>query len=76
MPFFAAGTLRAILAFPAIRVLDGELLHRTIEVYEVNRLDFADAYLVACAERTGVGIIASFDRAIERVGTVRRVEPA
>ena len=71
-----AETLRSILAFPAIRVLDRELLQRTVEVYEVHRLDFADAYLVAGAERSGVGVIASFDRSIDRVGTVRREEPA
>ena len=71
-----ADTLRAILAFPAIRVVDAELLGRAVEVYEVHRLDFADAYLVASAERTGVGAIASFDRSIDRVGTVRREEPA
>ena len=71
-----ADSLRAILAFPAIRVLDGELLRRAVELYEVNRLDFADAYLVACAERTGVGVIASLDRSIDRAGTVRREEPA
>jgi predicted nucleic acid-binding protein len=35
----------------------------------------ADAYLVASAERTGVGEVASFDRGIDRVPTVRRVEP-
>lgn len=70
-----ANTVRAVLAFPAIRVIDLGLLQRTVEVYEQHRLDFADAYLVACAERTGVGVIASFDRAIERVGTVRREEP-
>jgi len=70
-----AETLRAVLAFPAIRVLDADLLLRAVEAYDVHRLDFADAYLVACAERTGVGEIASFDRAIDRVGTVRRVEP-
>jgi predicted nucleic acid-binding protein len=70
-----AETLRSILAFPAIRVLDGELLHRAVEVYEVHRLDFTDAYLVAEAERSGVGVIASFDRSIDRVGTVRREEP-
>lgn len=71
-----ADTLRAILAFPSIRVLDGELLRRSLEVYEVHRLDFADAYLVANAERTGIGVIASFDRSIDRVTTVRREEPA
>jgi predicted nucleic acid-binding protein len=71
-----SSTLRAILAFPAIRVLDVELLHRAIEVYEVHRLDFADAYLVANAERTGIGVIVSFDRSFDRVTTIRRAEPA
>ena len=70
-----ATTLRAVLAFPAIRVLDADLLQRAVEVYEVHRLDFADAYLVASAERTGIGVIASFDRTIDRVATVRREEP-
>lgn len=70
-----ATTLRAVLAFPTIRVLDADLLQRAVEVYEVNRLDFADAYLVASAERTGIGVIASFDRSIDRVATVRREEP-
>jgi predicted nucleic acid-binding protein len=71
-----ASTLRAILGFPAIRVLDVELLQRAVEVYEAHRLDFADAYLVANAERTGIGLIVSFDRTIDRVGTVRREEPS
>lgn len=71
-----ATTLRAVLAFPAIRVIDADLLQRAVEVYEVHRLDFADAYLVASTERTGVGVIASFDRTIDRVATVRREVPA
>jgi predicted nucleic acid-binding protein len=70
-----ATTLRAVLAYPAIRVLDADLLQRAVEVYDVHRIDFADAYLVASAERTGVGVIASFDRSIDRVTTVRREEP-
>ncbi len=71
-----ATTLRAVLAFPAIRVVDADLLQRAVEVYEVHHLDFADAYLIASAERTGIGVIASFDRTIDRVTTVRREEPA
>jgi predicted nucleic acid-binding protein len=67
--------LRAVLAFPAIRVVDAELLQRAVEVYDAHRLDFAEAYLVASAERTGFDVIASFDRSIDRVGTVRREEP-
>jgi hypothetical protein len=70
-----AETLRAVLAFSATHVVDDELLLRTVELYEGHRLDFADAYLVASAERTGVREVASFDRAMDRVGTVRRVEP-
>ena len=71
-----ATTLRSVLGFPAIRVLDTDLLQRAVEVYEVHRLDFANAYLIASAERTGVGVIASFDRTMDRVATVRREEPA
>lgn len=71
-----AETLRAVLAFPAIRVVDDELLLRAVEVYDEHRLDFADAYLVAGAERSGVGDVVSFDRAIDRVGTIRRIVPA
>ena len=68
--------LRAVLAFPAVVVVDAALLLRALEVYEVERLDFADAYLVACAEASGVGAIASFDRSIDRAGTVLRIEPS
>ena len=50
-------------------------LLRALEIYEVRRLDFAHAYLVAEAETSGVSAVASFDRTIERVPTVRRVEP-
>ena len=71
-----AATLRAVLAFPAIRVIDADLLQRAIEVYDFLQLDFADAHLIASAERTGVGVIASFDRGIDRAATIRREEPS
>jgi predicted nucleic acid-binding protein len=66
---------RAIVVADRMRVVDRDLLLRAVEVYDVHRLDFADAYLVASAERTGLGVIASFDRSLDRVGTVVRVEP-
>jgi predicted nucleic acid-binding protein len=71
-----AELVRAIIAFPTVVVLDPAMLLRAVEVYEVDRLDFADAYLVAQAERSGVGVVASFDKSIDRVTTIRRVEPA
>ena len=70
-----AGAMRSLLAFAPIRTVDEALLLRTIEVYEHDRLDFAEAYLVACAETTGIEAIASFDRSIDRVATVERIEP-
>ena len=70
-----AELVRAIIAFDAVRVVDEELLLRTLEIYEIDRLDFAEAYLVASAERSGVDTVASFDRSIDRVTTIRRIEP-
>jgi predicted nucleic acid-binding protein len=70
-----AEAIRSLLAFEPVITVDPALLLRTIEVYEIDRLDFAEAYLVACAESTGVGEIASFDQSIDRVDTVRRHVP-
>lgn len=67
--------MRAAIGLPSIHVLDAELLLRALAIYELDRLDFAEAYLTALAERTGVERIVSFDRSIDRVGTVSRVEP-
>lgn len=71
-----AQAVRSLVAFQSVLCVDSALLLRAIEVYEEARIDFAEAYLVACAETTGIGRIASFDRSIDRVGTVQRVEPA
>jgi predicted nucleic acid-binding protein len=70
-----AELLRAVIAYPSIALADEQLLLRAVEVYEDDRLDFAEAYLVATAEAHGVNQIASFDRSIDRVRTVTRVEP-
>ena len=70
-----AEAVRAVLAYPSVKTVDRDLLYRTIEIFEVHRLDFADAYLIACAEVSGVGAVASFDHDIGRIGTVERIEP-
>ncbi|MGD9796955.1 MAG: PIN domain-containing protein [Acidimicrobiia bacterium] len=70
-----AEAMRSLLAFRSVVCVDPALLLRAVEVYETERLDFAEAYLVACAESTGVGVIASFDRTIDGVTTVERLEP-
>jgi predicted nucleic acid-binding protein len=70
-----AELVRAILGFPPVVVPDEALLLRTIEIYEQYRIHFAESYLAACAEASGVGAVASFDRDIDRVPTVRRLTP-
>lgn len=70
-----ARLVRSVVAFDPIRVLDPALLLRSLEVYETRRIDYAEAYLVASAEATGVDDIASFDRTIDCVPTIIRIEP-
>ena len=70
-----AQLMRAALAHPGTRTVDTPVLLRALTIYERERLAFADAYLAAQAEATGVGEVLSFDRALDRVGTVTRREP-
>ncbi len=70
-----AQAVRSLIAFESIVCVDPALLLRAIEVYETDRIDFAEAYLLACAESTGIGKVASFDRSIDRVDTIERIEP-
>jgi predicted nucleic-acid-binding protein len=70
-----AELMRAAIAMSSIRAIDPPALLRALEVYEVDRLDFAEAYLVAQAESTGVSAILTFDRSVDRIDTVSRLEP-
>lgn len=70
-----AQAMRSLVALDSIMCVDAALLLRAIEIYETDRIDFAEAYLVACAESTGIGKVASFDRSIDRINTIKRVEP-
>jgi predicted nucleic-acid-binding protein len=70
-----AELMRAAIALPSIKTVDSASLRRALEVYEVDRLDFAEAYLVAHAEATGVASVLSFDQSIDLVATVTRQEP-
>jgi predicted nucleic-acid-binding protein len=70
-----AELMRAAVTLASIETVDPSSLLRALEIYELDRLDFAEAYLVAQAEATGVHEILSFDRAIDRVDSVTRREP-
>jgi predicted nucleic acid-binding protein len=70
-----AEAVRSLIAFESVVCVDPALILRAAEVYETDRIDFAEAYLVACAESTGVGKISSFDRSLDRVPSIERIEP-
>ena len=40
-----AQAARSLIAFNNVKVTDPSLLLRTIEIYEIHRIDFADAYI-------------------------------
>lgn len=69
-----AALVRAVLAHPPVHAPEETVLLRAVELYETARVDFAEAYLAAMAERRD-GLVASFDRDLDRIDGVTRVEP-
>jgi len=70
-----AEAMRSLIAFDCIDCVDQALLLRAIQVYELDRIDFAESYLVACAESAAIRRVVSFDQSIDRVNTITRIEP-
>jgi predicted nucleic-acid-binding protein len=70
-----AELMRAAISLRSIVTVDPALLLRALELYELEGLDFAEAYLVAQAEATGVGEVLSFDRSLDKIASVARREP-
>ena len=70
-----AELMRSAIALPSIDTVDPDALLRALEIYEVARIDFAEAYLAAQAEATGVNQILTFDRSVDRIEGVTRLEP-
>ena len=70
-----AEAARSLLALPSIATVDSDLLLRSLELYESHRLDYAEAYLAAAAEVWDLDRVASFDRGLDRVPSIKRVQP-
>ena len=45
-----AVAMRSLVVLRSVVTIDPALLLRVLEVYEIDRIDFAEAYVVACAE--------------------------
>ena len=69
-----AALMRSVLAHPPVRAAEGSELLRAVELYETAGVHFAGACLAAIAEQAD-GLMAFFDRELDRIETVTRVEP-
>lgn len=69
-----AALVRAVLAHPPVDADEEPIVLRAVELYETAGAHFAEAYLAAVAEQ-GDGRVASFDRGLDRISTITRVEP-
>lgn len=67
--------LESVIEHPSIRIEDPLVIHVALRHYERLDIDFADAYVAASASVDGVRAVASFDRDLDRVATVRRIDP-
>ena len=71
-----ATATRSLLVHSSTVAVDIDALLRAISIYEIDGLPFPAAHLVALAESTGVGRIASFDPRLDRSTTIRRIDPS
>ncbi len=70
----ALGAL-SLLALPSIVAPEGRALIDALQLYLSTRIHFVDAYVAAVARRTNVGRVTSFDRRLDCVEGIERVEP-
>jgi predicted nucleic acid-binding protein len=70
-----AETFGAFLRCAGLRVEQANLIQEALSLYHGNNLDFADALLASTALRKGPLSIYSFDRHVDRVAGIERLEP-
>ena len=71
-----ASLVRGILATPGLEVINGDLVCKALVMYELQNIDFVDAYIAALMEKQGIRDIYSYDKKhLSRVKNINRREP-
>lgn len=71
-----APLVRGILATPGLEVINGDLIGKALVMYELQNIDFVDAYIAALMEKQAIQDIYSYDRKhISRIKNITRKEP-
>jgi predicted nucleic-acid-binding protein len=67
--------LNPLLALPGLRIDDKEMIFRAIGLWEITTLDFEDCLAVVQMQKMGLEGIFSYDRGLDRVSGINRLEP-
>jgi predicted nucleic-acid-binding protein len=71
-----APMIRSILATPGMEVINGALLAKALDDYEVKNVDIVDGYIAALMEKLNITDVYSFDRThLSRLKSLKRIEP-
>jgi predicted nucleic acid-binding protein len=68
--------LAEVMNLKSIEVADADLAIETLRIWTDARVDFADAYLAALARSVDRAGVLSFDKGLDRIEGVERVDPA
>ena len=64
-----------ILNTPNLHLEDKELLLEAINLYELENIDFIDAYNAIFMETKGINSIYSYDKHFDQISAIKRIEP-
>lgn len=67
-------SLEALLALNIIRA-NKNLLGKSLVIYESFNIDYIDAYMVAYAQEENLNGIYSYDKHLDKIKTIKRIEP-
>lgn len=67
--------IQKILNSPNIYLDDKELILSALDIFEVNNIDFIDAYNAALMEYKGINSIYSYDKHYDQIKAIKRLEP-
>ncbi len=71
-----AAHLEAILATPGLNVINGKVVEKAVKYYQIENIDFIDAYIVSLMNRLNISSIYSFEKKHhKRVKSIKRLEP-
>jgi predicted nucleic acid-binding protein len=70
-----ADMLSALIRNPGIDVDNKDLVLESLGLVKTDRVDFADAYIVASMRRNGASTLYSYDQDFDEFADIDRIEP-